>query len=579
VGARPCWVGLEGQNFAASILDTQDLSTIRGGSLLMRDLVEDAEKALQTRFPGQVTAATKGGSFGVWRVDAEPTAVQSALPRLRKELEAKEKRHIAFGVVAVVDDGGGYARQRLRLRAALQRARLAETRLPYPALKDVEKGKNGGVCPIDLVRPIAEGTEHKISQTEPRYTSRSVFDRRAHGLNKKQTLLAAETLPDTLSSAAKEALARKGRPFAMQIGSISERRAYCDKLKSNLQDKICLIVLDGNGFGKVQDAALKVSDSINTQKLFDETLTEMRRTLASDVFNQIIDLGCEGPPTEEEGLVRDELRDPIGPDGPVIRFELLLWGGDEIMFIVPGRVGWQVMEQIAKTVAGFTFDAASLGLRADAFEARKVTFSVGAVFCHHDAPIARVKALADDLCGYIKGLKREGDDGRDGKADTLFMVEVLESFDHVGMDLGGHLKKRTPKWPGDPFSAPTKAAMRVMDRKEIEGLRKVAATLAEGSGGALSRGRLRQTAFALHRGAAPGAEFAGDKWADYVRKSASLIKGEARQVAEEVFGVPQPDTSAMKEGTHAALGQARLFTLLEEYWDYLTPEKVEEPVA
>lgn len=545
----------------------------------MRDLVEAADKALMARFPGKVSAATKGGSFGIWRVEATPDAVRDALPRLRADLAAGPAKHLGFGVVAVEDDGLGYARQRLRLRAALQRARLTETRLPYPALDTVAQGEIAGVCPLDLVRPIGQDTGRKISQTERRHTSRSVYDRRAHGVETKQTLLKSETLQGDLSDAAQQALMRKERPFAMQIASISERQSEKERLKSNLQDKICVIALDGNGFGKVQDAALQASDRIETQQAFDAALARMRRKLVTAVFNRILAEGCEGAPSPEEAAIREELRDPIGAKGPVIRFELLLWGGDEIMFIVPGRVGWRVMEQIAVTVAELSFDAASLGLPDGAIETRAATFSVGAVFCHHDAPITRVKALADDLCSHIKRLKKEGDAGRDGKADTLFMVEVLESFDHVGMDLDGHLQKRTPKWPGDPFPAATKKAMRVMDRAEVEGLRMAAVALAEGRGGKLSRGRLRQTAFALHREAAPGAEFTGEKWVNYVRRSAKELQGDARRVADEVFGVPKPDTSLEKEGTKGALGQARLFTLLEEYWDYLTPEKVEEPVA
>lgn len=574
--SESCWVGLEGQNFAASILDTQDLSTIRGGSLLMRDLVTSADKRLAQFFPDKVQPATLGGSFGIWHVDAPAKTVQEVLPQLHADLTREDARHLGFGLVAVTDDGPGdgtgFARQRKRIRAALQRARLSENRLPYPDLNSAGQG----VCEIDFVRPTSKRARKITGAGEYKSISQAVADRREAGMKGKQKLLREEIAENTLEKAAREALKRDGRPFAMQIASISERFADRPLLKSNLQDKICVIALDGNGFGKIQDAALDASDRIETQKAFDDALASMRRTLVADVFDLVIAEGCEGPPTPEEAEVRKELKDVISP---VIRFELLLWGGDEIMFIVPGRVGWRILEQIGHSVARMEFNAADLNLDQAAFDNSKVTFSVGAVFCHHNAPIARVKKLADDLCGHIKGLKRKDNEGRDGKKDTLFMVEVLESFDHVGMDLTNHLVRRTPKWPGDPFSDATKSAVRVLDMKEVKALREVAEALARGEGGALSRGRLRQTAFALHRGVVPGAEFTGHNWADYVRKSASELSGKARRIAEEYFSLPEQGTPAAKEEIRAALGQARLFTLLEEYWDYLTPEKVEEAKA
>lgn len=535
---------------------------------MLRDLVDKAQAALESAFPDAVHAITKGGSFGIWQITATPADVQANLPKIRADLAAGHGKHLGFGLVAVADDGAdnrkGFAHQRLRLRAALQLARVTEARLPYPNIDEVETGANAGVCPIDLVRPIATKTDQKIERTKTLHTSQAVYDRRSFGIKAKQTLLGAETLQDSLTPKAKAALLPDIWPLAMQIGSISEQTSGRARLKSNLAGKICVIALDGNGFGKVQDDALAVAhDQIATQKAFDATLSQMRRRLVTDVFNLIIDEGCQGAPCAEEVETRAEIKKTLAS---IVRFELLLWGGDEIMFIVPARVGWKVMEQIGTSAAGMKFDAASLALSAEKdFADRPVTFSVSAVFCHHDAPIARIKSLADDLCGHIKRLKPEGGDGRDGKADTLFMAEVLESFDHIGMDLDGHLDNRTPKKVRAEFSKATRAAFRVMDLVEAKALRQIGEVLARGKGGDLSRGRLRQTAFALHRGAVPGAEYVGDKWVDYLRKSSDALKNDAKKFAEAHFGIAQTDLRN--------LGQARLFTLLEEYWDYLTPEK------
>ncbi|KQB14193.1 hypothetical protein AP071_15800 [Rhodobacter capsulatus] len=561
VGKAACWVILEGQNFAASILDTQDLSTIRGGSLLLRDLVPKAGAALERHFPGKVRCATAGGSLGIWQVAADQGAVAPALEKIRAELTAGPARHLGFGLAAVVDDGTGYARQRLRLRAALQRARLAEVRVPYPDLTDTEPM----VCQVDFVRPVGKGKRQRIDREEAGERavlklSTSVYDRRRFGIDKKQALIAEETDPKKLSHAAQKALARAGRAFAMQMGSISEQAAPPEGLKQSLQDKVCVITLDGNGFGAIQDAALAKSDTIEAQIMFDQALAGMRSELIAQVFSQVIDAGGEGVPCAEEEAVRRELKDPIRDGAPVIRFELLLWGGDEIMFVVPARIGWQVLESIGTAAA-----------RLRVLE-KPVSFSVGAVFCHHDAPIVRVKALADGLCGHIKRLKPDTGGGRDGKAATLFMIEVLESFDHVGMDLAAHLARRLPKPMGEKLSPGAEGAFAVLDCAELAALRLSAEALAAGTGGTVSRGRLRQTAFALHRGAVPGAEFVGPKWVDYVHDSTKRLRGKAVELAATVFHVHHGEGAPKGAAISADdIGQARFFTLLDAYWDYLTP--------
>ena len=492
---------------------------------------------------------------------ADRDAVAEALEQIRANLAAGPARHLGFGMAAVVDDGTGYARQRLRLRAALQRARLAEVRVPYHDLSDFEPM----VCQVDFVRPVGKGKRQRIDRDEAGERavlklSTSVYDRRRFGMLKKQALIAEETDPAELSDAARLALAREGRAFAMQMGSISEQAAPPKGLKQTLQDKVCVISLDGNGFGAIQDAALKLDDTIETQANFDRSLSDMRAKLISRVFTEVIAAKGEGIPCDKEEAVREELQDPICGGQKVIRFELLLWGGDEIMFVVPARVGWRVLEAIG--------DAAARLRVLD----KPVSFSVGAVFCHHDAPIVRVKALADGLCGHIKRLKPDDGGGRDGKAATLFMVEVLESFDHVGTDLSAHLARRLPRPLGEKLSPGAEGAFAVLDCAELGALRLSAEALVAGTGGELSRGRLRQTAYALHRGAVPGAEFVGPKWVDYVRDSTKRLRGKAEESASTVFHVHRGDDAAKGVAKSADdIGQARFFTLLDAYWDYLTP--------
>lgn len=553
--AGPFWLCLEGQNFSDSIFDTQDLSTIRGGSLLLRDLVSRADDWLGARLPGKVELATRGGSVGIWRLQIAADGMPALLAALRAHLGEGEFRHLSFGLAAVAEDRPGYSRQRNRLRAAIQRQRLSQSRVAYP-----EPGRQNAVCEVDFVRPVVES--HRIGPKDGRAqgkirVSQSVHDRRNFGRDKKQKLIAEETRAPGAGTGSLLSPEAEGwltgqpgvtRPFAMQISSISESACPPERLKSTLADKICVITLDGNGFGKVQDAALVASDTLEAQRSFDEALAGLRARVIADVFSAVIALGGFGPPSDEEKEVRDEIHDRAET---VARFELLLWGGDEIMFIVPARIGWQILETIGKTAGDVTL----LG--------EPVTFSIGAVFCHHDAPIARIKALADDLAGHIKGLKEVDGKGRDGKGATLALVEVLESFDHIGTNLSAHLARTVPKPTGEALTEAERDAFRVMDIQELQKLRLAAEALAAGKGGRVSRGRLRQVALALHTGKAPGAAYEGKNWVELVNDTRKDLKGQAK---------------AALEG-ETPFSQDRFFALLEAYWDYLVPErqKVDDP--
>lgn len=190
---------------------------------------------------------------------------------------------------------------------------------------------------------------------------------------------------------------------------------------------------------------------------------------------------------------------------------------------------------------------------------------MGAVFCHHDAPIARIKALADDLAGHLKALKAEtGADGqqagRNGKAETLFLIEVLESFDHVGRDVGAHLLSRVPEGIRCALRSVERDAFCAMDAEELALLRNAALALAAGAGGAVSRGRLRQAAHALHYAQAPGARFRDGAWTVFIDETQALLAGDAAAAAKK-------------------FGAGRFFVLLENYWDYLVPMRADAAAA
>ena len=540
------WLLVEAQNYSSVISDTEDLSTIRGGSLLLRDSVHQADSVLKAQPGVTVTTATVGGSSGIWMIEGKEADARAAAGKVRRALSQDIYRHAGFALALTsAGKGTAYSSVRKQLKAIAAQQRFSQGRVAYPAS---EEGATG-VCKVDFLRPVPkDGTLQKHPQEDYK-VSLSVHERRRHGMDGKQTIIAkvtkdASSLPDHVR---RQIADSAGRPFAFQIASISEGMAPPPGLRRNLHDKIAVIHLDGNGLGKVQKAALASDDTIRGQQDFDRQLQAALGEMIAKVLTLVIDEGGKGEPTTEEAVIR---KDKEIAKEQVIRFEALLWGGDEIMFIVPARLGWKVAEAVAAMT-----DKLHIKTGADAEgnggTQHPLNFAVGVVFCHHDAPITRIKALADDLANVAKqdAMTASGETVR-GRDSTRFVPVVMESFDHSGGNTQDLLLKRAPGGhAGDAASYMTLSAV------ELGQLRTAAEALA-GVGKAtapMSRGRLRLLARLVQTGAGHG-----------VKKNEDVLEdahGEA-----EAAGV-----SKLLDALDGKQFSGRFWRLLEEYWDYLVP--------
>ncbi|MBK9316276.1 MAG: hypothetical protein IPM55_18840 [Acidobacteria bacterium] len=108
------------------------------------------------------------------------------------------------------------------------------------------------------------------------------------------------------------------------------------------------------------------------------------------------------------------------------RIETLLWGGDEIIWVVPA---WKGLETL-----GFFYNQTIK--KNWNYEGAELRHAAGLVFCHHNAPIHRITHL-------VKYKLAEKAKEKDRK-QNLFAYEVLESFDHVSGDFEDYRNKRSP---------------------------------------------------------------------------------------------------------------------------------------
>jgi hypothetical protein len=381
-----CYLRLEGVNLNNFVFDVHDLSTIRGGSFLLLKAVEWVEKRFGLK------PVSTGASSGLFRFETDKPE------DLRSEVESflhkhQQLRHATF-VVDIVPDENDYPHTREKL-AAMNRWRQQQ----QPTVAVPTAGEGGqGVCAFDRVRPA-------VSTEAGEGISASVLARRTFGRKEKQRFYQDEMKKVTPESDVAELLDWIEKVnFAVDLEALTTANE-----KGSRSRKMAVIYFDGNKFGDLQR---KKCTSPKAHADFDHALKSCRRDALRGLLDSIR--------TETSGWLANET---------TVRLETLLWGGDELIWVVPAWKGW--------ATAALFYDVS----KEWAFDGTPLTHAGGIVFCHHNAPIHKITALAKSLAGLAK---ESLDPGSHATGD-LFAYQVLESFDYVAGDLEDFRKTRVPK--------------------------------------------------------------------------------------------------------------------------------------
>lgn len=198
-------IRIEGCDFASTILDTDDLSTIRGASLAYLWLPNQWPAALDALGKGPVRTVVVGASDGIYRLSqqngvtaAEVEAALSdmlATPSLAERALSGLVPHLSF-TWAVVEESDDYEKDLRRLFAACGVRQLQRLSLDVPAKPKVGNGAGREVlrpCPVDRRRPV--GDKAYDMPGGPKYVSDSVRLRRDFGRRARWGFYAKEEAP------------------------------------------------------------------------------------------------------------------------------------------------------------------------------------------------------------------------------------------------------------------------------------------------------------------------------------------------------------------------------------------------
>lgn len=390
------YLRLEGVNLATFVYDTNDLSTIRGGGQLLLEAVNRVAEKFE--FPDD-SIVTKGASWGLLRSgslseEEAITLVENVEDFLRKD---PIYRHATFvAQILPVGEEKEYRQVCDQLTAMCRHQQMSSPALAIPTpsqtpLVITRDGRSAAhfVCQVDKKRPAVDTETAKDGLK--RAVSASIKIRRPHGKEDKrkgwyEKMTGSPELPYFVND--------------FKELSTGEENIFPD----NLQQKMAVIYLDGNKFGALQR---NICTSENKQKLFDQRLREIHQKGALSTLVHKI-------------TTRPHWRSIPNKH---LQLETLLWGGDEITWVVPAWQGWWFLAEFFQLSRSWDIDDNIL------------TNAAGLVFCHHNAPIKQVTDLARNLAELAKDRSRD---------ENLLAYQVLESFDHMGTALRDIRAQRCP---------------------------------------------------------------------------------------------------------------------------------------
>lgn len=554
---------IEGVNFDATMLDTTDLSTVRGASFLYLEAIRAVEAALADGFLGKdvtdcrrLSAGGSIGLFGLTLADDEKQADQAKRrERVRGAVEEwlsgrspgdlkdgnevfRLCRHLSFVVDVVAAPAEEqpprppqpwqdapqppFLRDRERVIAAnrLRQMRSPSVVVPQPRDRKFEAWR---ICAGDQVRPAPDDAQ----KVKERCVSDSVWERRGYGLEQKRAWY--ETILRSVEARSGGAATPAGPDYAQDFSEIADDEALREKLGNNVVGKIAVFYADGNGFSAVQDRFISSGSPCsaeNRQKLFDAILHDNRRHQVRAILEAL---------DEHDAALRADANSKR-------RIETLYAAGDEGMWVVPASMGWTLAATFFAQVCGLNPETGERKPKGwtvgDTAHEEPLHVAAGLVFCHHTAPITRIRRLAGELAELAKAHDR---------TRSLLCYQVLESFDHIGRDVAAFRKERCPPGtvPGD-FMLPGDRLWQVPDA--VTEVRKV-----------MPRRQLKRLALALHGGGT------GGRYTEALRR----LEGECPELEEHLPAL------------RACFGEGpALWLHLDELWDFLVvPDKSDEAKA
>jgi hypothetical protein len=465
-GMASAYLFVAGINYDAAVFDTQDLSTIRGSGLALLRAPEMVERKLADWLGVEkVERIRTGASEGLFRVACDrPEWLRCKLERwLARDMHCPAEdspddrvappfHHLTFAVGIAA---GGEAEFATSSTAAIADARVRQLQsltLRLPALLREDGGPATLPCEEHRVLPATvqrslKGERDETGAFVKRDLSESFYHRHRFGRGLRQRFYEKELglppLPHGFTDSFEEIVDLAAAPRRRARPRETLDPALAAALPVAVEQKMAVLFFDGNGFGELFALA---RGEMATRELSD-ALTACRRRLLKGLLDAFAD---EANRPWAKAMWRADPKDGARQ----LRFETLLWGGEEMLFVCPGWAALEVMAVIQEQL-----DDESKWTVKVAGEDKVVSHAGGMVICHHKTPIRLVKQLAEWKVGAAakSALKPAGSGGLAAERKPYrngFQLMVLEGIDVPTESLEHWRERVLTAPPGETAQAP-----------------------------------------------------------------------------------------------------------------------------
>lgn len=384
------YLRVEGVNLDSVLSDTSQLSVIRGSSLLLREAtvalggsLNASLKEKKPVFSIQLTPIATGASTGLYAFEAESEDAPKLLLSEVSDWLNKHYQDFTF-VVDFIKKSNDFKVDINQLINKNRYQQLQQVSLALP--ETIFKNCSPQVaCALDGIRPASS------QQHQKEYISASVARRLRFGREKRQNFYVDELAEPQLA----------GLDFTDDLASLAYSKNY-----ANLNQKIAVLYFDGNSFGKLQQ---KYCNTAEKRREFDESIAKWQGDFLRKLLNQA--------KTDPEFMTENQK----------IRLEVLMWGGDEVLLVVPAWKGIATLQLFYESIKAWRFPENTSEKNSDA-----MTYAGGVVFSQANTPIFRLRNIAKELAENAKVKSRD---------NNLFDYLVLESLDYPSESLT-QLRKR-----------------------------------------------------------------------------------------------------------------------------------------
>ena len=398
----PVLFRIEGCNFGSTLYDTGDLSTIRGASRAYLQIPRMWPNLLASAL-GKIETVVVGASDEIYRAETEAAAdkftelLGVAIQNAGGNSAADFLPFLSFTYAAVIESAS-YKDDVRKLVALCRSRQLQQLTVDVPPPADGARIP----CHVDRKRPAALLYDMPDGQQD---VSLSVAKRREYGrttrsrfyrdeLGQQDAVEVIDCFQDLVTDY------REKKPISAPKG-----------LAPALQNKIAVVYMDGNKFTAIRENVVfqTAQGAKSRHREFSEFVRKARASMLRDLLTRL--------------KHRPEMWHTNKRGEKELRFETLLWGGDEALFVLPA---WALFEALPTLAAAL--DNRKLWTHGDHF----LSHATGIVICNAKTPITVAKSLAESIANAAKELSKGGS----LKSHlNVFSLQVLESVEPPRQDL------------------------------------------------------------------------------------------------------------------------------------------------